>query len=157
MGCWVKQKPRSLTILNKKWQDDLMTSPMCSNYRMYNQEHILEEYFYNVPSFYVNALNKFTICNKYFPVETLRWQGIDREHRKCTLCPFREIGHAFHNLFRCSHFTDMRSKYLPSFNSRFANLIMYIRLMNENDKTKLTKAFKIISILIGHFIPTGCR
>ncbi len=58
---------------------------------------------------YINVV-KFRTSNHKLPIETGRWNGIERSERKCNLCNLKDIGDEFHYLLICPFLAESRKK-----------------------------------------------
>ena len=61
-----------------------------------------------LPSHLKQFIN-YRLCNNKLPIETGRWNGVDRHLRKCTLCN-DEVGDEYHYVFNCKSFDTDRKK-----------------------------------------------
>jgi hypothetical protein len=61
----------------------------------------------------------FRTTNHKLPIETGRWNGIDRENRQCLKCNSRSIGDEFHYIMECHFFTENRTTW--QINNRYTN------------------------------------
>ena len=58
----------------------------------------------------IYTLCKLRTTNHKLPIETGRWNGIDRENRQCLKCNSRSIGDEFHYIMECHFFTENRTQ-----------------------------------------------
>ena len=93
---------------------------------------------------------EFKLLNIKFPIETGRWAGIPRQHRKYHLCK-TGLGNEFHFLFICDHpeIKRFREKYVPQY---------YIANPSENKmKGMLTICHVQLYRNLSAFIKCVCR
>ena len=81
------------------WSNYISCSTKCNSYALFKTQLVLEPYLSILPVHFRSCLLKFRTTNHRFPIETGRWQKIDRQERKCTLCTKNDIGDEFHYLF----------------------------------------------------------
>jgi hypothetical protein len=58
------------------------------------------------------TLCKFRTTNHKLPIETGRWNNIDRVNRICTKCNNITIGDEYHYIIECEHFSNFRNNSL---------------------------------------------
>ena len=83
------------------------------------------------------------------PIETGRWQNIERENRKCVLCNSDAIGDEYHYIFNCSAFDNCRKQCIAFYNYYYRNrtntLKFYdLMIMNSPKCTELNELCKLI-------------
>ena len=79
-----------------------------------------------------------------FPIETGRWQNIERENRKCVLCNSDAIGDEYHYIFNCSAFDNCRKQCIAFYNRNRTNTLKFYDLMNSPKCTELNELCKLI-------------
>ena len=87
-------------------------------------------------------------CNHRFPCEHGRWQGLDINERKCTLCNCLEVGDEFHYLLACSFFSSERKRYIEKRYYSNPNILKYKELMYCTDERRLKNLCVFAKILI---------
>ena len=97
----VKQKLRDQFL--QSWSEQLNTSNMCMNYRIFKTEFRFEKYLLSLPHALRKVMIKFRICNNNLPVNRSRYFNIPRKDRVCTLCDCNDIGDEYHYLLVCRH------------------------------------------------------
>ena len=139
----------------KVWQDSLEQSSKCSNYKIYKNEHKLEnKYLTLLPPRLLQKLFYFRLSNKRLPIETGRWRGIDHNLRKCNLCNLNLIGDEFHYLLECPFFNDERKTFLSIINLRNLNWITFSNIMNEERTVKLKHLCLFLSKVLDKYRST---
>lgn len=134
----------------QKWTNDLSNSTKGKNYSIFKESICLEPYFLKLlPKSYL-SLVKFRTANHRFPSETLRWQGIDVNERKCNLCETNDVGDEMHYLLICPCFNTERSKYIKQYYYKRPNTIKLNQLLN----TKNVRQLKQLSIFTDFLIKT---
>lgn len=87
--------------------------------------------------------------NHKLPIETGRWQKIERCERKCNICQ-KELGDEFHYMLVCDSLNTHRKQLLGKIFTIRPNVIKYESIMNTNDKQKLIAIAKFIKIIYTH-------
>ncbi|KAL4233948.1 hypothetical protein ACF0H5_005603 [Mactra antiquata] len=135
----------------QSWSNAIFESAKCLNYRTYKTEHTLEKFYTELPNQFLQPFINFRLCNNYLPVEKGRWIGLDRNDRKCFLCNLNDIGDEFHYILQCKFFKNERHKFLPFVNFRKSNILIFKRIMNEENVDRLTQICKFIKIILKTF------
>lgn len=121
----------------QNWNNIVNNSNKAINYRMFKTEFKLEDFYLELSDTILQPIINYRLCNNHLPVELGRFQNIERNARRCSLCNSTEIGDEFHYLFHCSFFDRARRLYLPNVTPRNANIFHFQRIMCENDFDKL--------------------
>ena len=75
---------------------------------------------------------KYRTANHFLPVETLRWEGVDINERKCTLCDKLNTADEFHYLLSCKYFDQQREQFIkPYLYHKRPNILQYKELFNS--------------------------
>lgn len=93
-------------------------------------------------------LARFRTSNHKLPIETGRWNDIERSNRLCNLCK-RDIGDEFHYILCCTVLKNEREreKYIPKFYLFRPNIVKFKELFPPNNVSLLSKLCKFISIV----------
>ena len=78
------------------------------------------------------------------PIETGRWQNIERENRKCVLCNSDAIGDEYHYIFNCSAFDNCRKQCIAFYYRNSPNTLKFYDLMNSKKCSELNELCKLI-------------
>ena len=89
------------------------------------------------------------------PVETGRWQNIELDDRKCTICDKNTLGDEFHYLMECHFFKRDRERLLPREYHKRPNILKYRKLLTSCDERSLHKLALFMGIIIKHFQSTN--
>ena len=84
------------------------------------------------------------MLNHKLPIETGRWNNIQREDRKCNLCDLNDLGDEFHYLFKCKQIDNKRKECIDKKCSHRPNILKFKNLMSSTKKSLL----KILCSLI---------
>jgi len=127
------------------WNNTTQTSTKCSNYRIYKEDLVFENYLTTMPVPLRNAFTKFRCRNTKLPVET-RTFAVHENDDKCKICTLNVTGDEFHYLFECPFFANERSLYLRKYYvTRPSSLKMQqLFQVKENQLLKLCKFVRII-------------
>ena len=88
----------------QEWQSLIQNSPKAIKYRLFKDNFEFENYFHILEDKDIYTLCKFRTTNHKLPIETGRWNGIDRENRQWLKCNSRSIGDEFHYIMECHVF-----------------------------------------------------
>lgn len=100
------------------------------------------------------VLARFRTSTHKLPIETGRWNGIERSNRLCNLCN-RDIGDEFHYILFCTVLKNKREKYIPKFYFFRPNIVNFDELFSSNNVNLLSKLYKFISIVNEKAKPPG--
>ena len=77
--------------------------------------------------------------------------NIQTDDRICTLCDTNEIGDEFYYLYKCTHFNDLRSRYLKRRYYTHPNMEKTKQLFNVTNKKEMLNLAKFIYQIVQHF------
>lgn len=133
------------------WHAKLQHSSKGSNYELFKENIMLEPYFLTLERKNYLTFVKFRTANHRFPVETLRWENIPLQERKCQLCNDNDTADEFHYLLRCKFFDAYRQKYIHKYYYKHPNVIKFKELMCSTSAPALKNMCLFIDILMKHF------
>ena len=87
--------------------------------------------------------NYFRILHK-LPIETGRWNNIDRINRICTKCDSITIGDEYHYIMECEHFSSFRNRFIVTNLRETPNIPKFKQIMSAYQKQNLEKLCKFI-------------
>ena len=162
---WMNQNINTHTIRNQigsilkdqfrqKWHQDVDASSKCCNYKIFKTEHKFETYLIKLPHFYLKQFINYRLCNNKLPIETGRWNGVDRHLRKCTLCN-DEVGDEYHYVFNCKSFDTDRKRIAPFINKRLANTQTFSYYFNDENIVRLKKTCSLLALILKRFSTPG--
>ena len=128
----------------QEWNCIINDSPKCINYRILKTNFELEYYLLNLPKDLRIFLTRLRTCNHRLPIETGRWNNIERNLRKCTKCNCNSIGDEFHYILECTFFSNDRKMYLDNRFCTYPNTFKFHELMNTNNFEILKSLAKFI-------------
>ena len=131
----------------QNWHSEIENSPKALCYRLYKQNVELENYFDILEPKDIIEICKFRTTNHKLPIENGRWQNIERQNRKCTLCNANEIGDEFHYIMKCQHFEQNRKMYISNNFLIRPNILKFENLMTNKKKSTLSKLCKFIRLV----------
>ena len=136
---WFKEKVKRGLLDNfiQDWYASVDHDSIYLNYRMFKTTFTQEKYIKLLPTNLAIKLAKFRTTNNLLPVNTLRFDNIPRNERKCEKCQMEEIGDEFHYIFICPYFAVKRRACLPKYFQRRPNAIKFNELFNSKKKTLL--------------------
>jgi hypothetical protein len=137
----------------QRWQQELMESSSCLNYRLFKHNFQFERYLIDLPPDYSNSFLRFRVLNHRLPIQRLRYQKIERSLRVCDLCASGEIGDEFHYLFNCQYpqLKDKRNALLPKHYLHHVNILKMHSLMNIKSKKKILKLCRLVKFILSLF------
>jgi hypothetical protein len=77
--------------------------------------------------------------NHKLPIETGRWNNIDRVYRICTKCDNIIIGDEYHYIMECEHFSNFRNRFIVTNLRERPNILILKQIMNAYHKQNLEK------------------
>jgi hypothetical protein len=92
--------------------DTVNIIPQTLNYRLFKENFEFENYFRVLEDKDIYTLCKFRTTNHKLPIETDRWNNIDRVNRICTKCDNITIGDEYHYIMECEHFSNFRNRFI---------------------------------------------
>ena len=133
------------------WTAELQSSSKGKHFALVKDNEGCESYITKLNGASLLNMFKFRTCNHRFPVETVRWENIALENRKCELCLKNDIGDNFHYLLTCPFFETQRKKFIDSYFYARPNIVKYKELLNITSEPKLKKLSSFMKILMSHF------
>ena len=128
------------------WNDNLNVYPKCITYRIFKSTHSCETYLFHLPDKLRTVYVRFRTSNHYLPIETGRWQNIERQDRICPLCN-TALGDEYHYLFQCPYFTNERSTYLNRYYYNRPNTFKFQQLFNSRKLSVTKKLCMFLNII----------
>ena len=135
----------------QSWFSSIENSPKCLVYKMYKHTFQFEYYLDCLPRNLALSLLRFRIMNHKLPIEKGRFFNIERNRRICHFCNHNRIGDEFHYLFECTHFLNLRKKYIKQYYFQNPNSLKISQLMNCNSDKELTNLALFCKILLKIF------
>lgn len=129
------------------WHANVQNSPVTLNYRIFKESFELEKYFDILDKKDMYTLCKFRMLNHKLPIETGRWNNIQREDRKCNLCDLNDLGDEFHYLFKCKQIDNKRKECIDKKFSHRPNILKFKNLMSSTKKSLLKKLCSLIRFI----------
>ena len=141
----VKTRIRDQYIQN--WQSQIFENNTCMTYRAFKSEFCFKNYLTLLNPKLRKLLTNFRLSSSKLPIEKLRYTGIQRSDRHCTLCDKNEVGDEFHYLFICQNdqIKNKRKEFLPRHYCKHPNMYKLHNLLNVKTRKKLTNLAKFIS------------
>jgi len=146
--CWFKSavKLRLQDQFKQKWFENIDNSESCINYRLFKCDWGLETYLKILPVHVAILMFKFRSGNCNLPVVKLRFEGINREERVCSLCK-EDVGDEFHYIMSCKSLCSERAKYIKSYYRVNPNIIKFKSLMCSQSEDVLLNIFRFIKVI----------
>ena len=135
------------------WYSNIQTSPKGLVYKLYNEKLIFEKYFEILSDKDYITLCRFRTLNHALPIESGKWQNIERNDRKCETCG--SLGDEYHYLFECSELTDERKLFLPRYCLNRPNILKLCSLFTTVKISTLKNLCKFIRCILEKTSPPG--
>ena len=143
----LQQRLRDQFIQN--WHANINESSLASFYSILKHDFEYENYL-NFPSYERVNICKLKCSNHKLPIETGRWREVRRDQRLCDKCNLSAIGDEYHFLLVCPFFSDLRSKFIPTYYWRYPSVNKLRSLFAGNRKT-LSKLALFIQKGLNHY------
>ena len=155
-GKWFTQafKQKLKDQYMQTWHALVDKSSSSVNYRTFKVTFEMNNYFSYLSNTKCKTLTAFRTRNHRLPVEVGRWSGIPLNERLCWLCK-AEVGDEFHYLLKCTHFKDIRPKYIKPYFMKNPNVLKFNNLMNSTNKEIIRKLTTFIDIIIKNVKPSN--
>ena len=122
------------------------------NYRIFKEYFEFENYFRVLEDKDIYTLCKFRTTNHKLPIETGRWNNIDRVNRICTKCDNITIGDEYHYIMECEHFSNFRNRFIVTNLRERPNILKFKQIMSAYQKQNLEKLCKFIRNINKSFV-----
>jgi hypothetical protein len=122
----------------QEWSADVYNSSSCYNYRIYKTTWGMEKYLTCVTENLRIPFTRFRLLNNKLPVTKLRYEGVPRSERLCTLCNSNKIGDEFHYVLECPYFVNNRKIYLKKYYNKDPNTFKLNDLFNCTGKNLIS-------------------
>ena len=83
------------------WYSDIQTNSKTLNYRLFKELFGFEKYLDILETRDIYTLCQFRLINHRLPIESGRWNKIQRDKRICELCDFKDLGDEFQCVMKC--------------------------------------------------------
>ena len=119
-------KLRLNDIFLQEWREAVWSNRICTNYRIFKDNNVLENYLLSLNKTDANNLSKFRCRSHNLPVNRGRFDANTlHSDMQCSLCLSNDIGDEFHYIFACPFFEKERRVFLPQ---QFLNIKLYSAL-----------------------------
>ncbi|MES9882143.1 MAG: reverse transcriptase family protein [Sedimenticola sp.] len=135
----------------QKWSENVQNSSKGKTYNIFKETLILEPYLVKLPRAKYLTLLKFRTCNFKLPIETGRWNNIERQDRKCNKCNLNTIGDEYHYLFECSLFTTERKNLIKRYYYIRPNILKFKQLLQSTNKKTILNLVTFMKIIMNAF------
>ena len=125
------------------------------NYRIFKENFEFENYFRVLEDKDIYTLCKFRTTNHKLPIETGRWNNIDRVNRICTKCDNITIGDEYHYIMECEHFLNFRNRFIVTNLRERPNIRKFKQIMSAYQKQNLEKLCKGLGAIRAKIGPTS--
>ena len=77
--------------------------------------------------------------NYKLPIETSRWNNIDRANIICTKCDNITIGDEYHYIMECQHLKNLNNRFTITNLQERPNILKFKQIMSASQKQNLEK------------------
>ena len=149
---WVKSAVslRLNDIGQQNWSAEVNRNRLCTNYRIFKEKYIFEEYLIKLNYSEWLALCRFRCGNHRLPVSEGRYL-LNQEVKLCTLCNLNDPGDEFHFLFKCPIFETDRKVFISAYYARRPNVLKMKQLFNSTNMRVLKKLSRFCQIIMARF------
>ena len=120
-----------------KWTSDLESQPKLRTFITYKEQYCAEQYTMTyLPPHLRSCLAQFRAGILPIEIELGRFHNKRPEERLCPVCPLQEIEDECHFVFKCQHYTALRTILFDNIDIDLSNTGHALRvLMNVHTKT----------------------
>ena len=140
----VRQKQKDIFITN--WLSLVENSNSGINYRIFKNRFCFEQYLVSLPTKQLKFFMQIRTRNHRLPIETGRWQKIQRKEGVRNLCK-SEIGDEFHYVLVCKRLENIRRQYLNRYFYIRPNTVKFFELFNSKNTATLRKLCEFIDAM----------
>jgi hypothetical protein len=79
--------------------------------------------------------------NYKLPIETSRWNNIDRANIICTKCDKITIGDEYHYIMECQHLKKFKNRFIITNLQERPNILKFKQIMSASQKQNLEKKY----------------
>ena len=116
-------------------------------YSSFKQSLQFENYLTHLPLNLALNIYRLRSCNFRFPIETLAWQGVEHNQRRCPLC-MSDLGDSYHYVLSCQNFINHRKQFLPRYYCHRPSMLKFTELVNTENRNVLLKLSKFAKFLM---------
>jgi hypothetical protein len=133
----------------QNWSSNVNNNILCTNYRIFKTELVMEKYFSLLSYTDYITFAKFRCGNHLLPISKNRYnEGNDRV---CKLCNLGEQGDEFHYILVCPYFNDERKLCLKKYYYIRPNAVKLYKLFNTKNVGELKHIVKFIKCINNAF------
>ena len=145
----IQLEPIKLRILDvyrqSSWYSDINNSSRLEAYCIYKHNLVFETYLDSITEKrYRTALARFRSSSHNLFIETGRYENTPREERICKSCNMKKVESEYHFLLVCTHYRDLRLKYLGQYYCRWPSIQKFENLLSNLSKKTVNKLAKYI-------------
>ncbi len=142
---------RCKDMFRQKCLSEIESSNRCRLYANIKCSHEMEPYLlHNYRRDIRSNLTKIRLSSHKFLVERGRWQKPKMEYtqRICTLCDSSDIEDEYHILMTCSHYIELRHKYIKQYYYRRPSMLKFKYLLNTTNKRDRFRLMVYIKLVV---------
>lgn len=140
-------------IAKQEWVTEVYNNSLCVNYRIFKNNVGFSHYLTILGGKSRVLFTRFRCGNHKLPVNTGRYEGIDRSSRTCKLCNQSSVADEYHYLFECTdqELINIRKKYVKPYYYNNHNALKMNILMNSTKKQTLDDLAIFVNAIMNKF------
>ena len=138
-------KQRLIDTYKQTWYLNINNSSKLSTYSLFKHNFDMEPYLHKIIiEKYKVSLTKFRLSSHDLRIEKGRYDGTNRENRKCLNCNMGVIEKEYHFLLICPKFYNIRQKFIKEYYCRWPTVQKFEKLMSSNNPETLLNLSKYL-------------
>ena len=127
------------------WYSNINNSCKLSTYSLFKHNFSMEPYLHKIIiEKYKVSLTKFRLSCHDLRIEKGRYDGINRENRKCLNCNMGVIENEYHFLLICPKYYNIRQKFIKDCYYRWPTVQKFEKLISSNNPEILLSLSKYL-------------
>ena len=128
----------------QEWHNMVSNQSKLEYYCMFKTDFIYEKYLDDIKNVKLKTqLTRFRLCSHSLEIETGRYNGIERNDRKCKLCNQNTVESEYHFMLCCPTYTEIRRKYKITAN--WPNIALFRNILASQNTISIMNVARFIS------------
>ena len=138
-------KQRLIDTYKQMWYSNINNSSKLSTYSLFKHNFNMESYLHKIIiEKYKVSLTKFRLSSHDLRIEKGRYDGTNRENRKCLNCNMGVIENEYHFLLICPKYYNIRQKFIKDYYYRWPTVQKFEKLISSNNPETLLNLSKYL-------------
>ena len=121
-------------VYRQQWRANILESPKLQTYKEFKTLLNPERYLTIINNFYIRrSLAKLRCSDHSLTIEKGRHLKIERSLRLCPCCTLSCVEDEFHFLMICPAFKDLRTLYLPNFQTTYPSWGKFLTILTSEN------------------------